>query len=159
MDFDQCLHSCDAYVSGGHVVPSEPGVELFEFADILEQALQPYPQLRIILSTDWVDVLGFESARDALPLRLRERVIGSTRDDDGGEPGFSSLSRGEQIRRYVVRHRLRSWLAIDDRKDGFEPYPEQLIHCQPGVGLGDSAVQKRLADRLYAVFHVAWDWG
>ena len=159
LDFDNCLHRCDAYVQGQDVVASEPGVALFEFADILERALEPYRSLKIVLSTDWVGALGFERARDALPLGLRERVIGSTRTDDIDEPGFSELTRGEQIRRYVVKHQLRSWVAIDDRRDGFEPYPEQLVHCQPGVGLGDSDVQMRLAHRLYAIFHVALDWG
>ncbi|WP_224007529.1 HAD domain-containing protein [Cupriavidus pinatubonensis] len=159
VDYDNCLHRCDAYVQGQDVVASEPGVALFEFAEILEQALRPYPQVKIVLSTDWVEVLGFERARDALPPGLRERVVGSTRADESDEPGFSDLTRGEQIRRYVVRHQLRSWVAIDDRRDGFEPFPEQLVHCQPGVGLGDGDVQMRLAHRLYALLHVAWDWG
>ncbi|AQV93200.1 hypothetical protein BJN34_04725 [Cupriavidus necator] len=159
LDYDNCLHRCDAYLSDQGIVPSGPGATLFEFAEILDRALQPYPSVKIVLSTDWVSVLGFERARDALPLpSLRERVIGTTRSEDIDEPAFSSLSRGEQIRRYVVRHQLRSWVAIDDRRDGFEPYPEQLVHCQPGIGLEDNDVQRRLAHRLYATFHV-WDWG
>ncbi|WER49966.1 HAD domain-containing protein [Cupriavidus sp. WKF15] len=159
VDYDNCLHRCDAYVSEGHVVPSEPGVTLFEFAGILEQALQPYPNVKIVISSDWVHVLGFERARDALPPALRARVIGATQLDVGDEPGFSDLSRGEQIRRYVVKHQLTAWVAIDDRRDGFEPYPEQLVHCQPGVGLEDSVVQKLLARRLRLLFYVEWDYG
>ncbi len=158
VDYDNCLHRCDALISDQGIVASEPGVALFEFGEILERELQPYPEVKIVLSTDWVEVLGFEGARDALPPGLRERVIGSTRTDDIDEPGFSELTRGEQIRRYVVKHQLRSWVAIDDRRDGFDAFPEQLIHCQPGVGLGDGDVQMRLAHRLYAIFHVA-DWG
>ena len=158
VDNDNCLHRCDANVVDGKVVASEPGVQLFEFAGILEQALQPYPNVKIVISSDWVGVLGFERARDALPLELRERVIGATQLDVGNEPGFSGLTRGEQVRRYVVKHKLKSWLAIDDRRDGFEPCPEQLVHCQAGVGLGDSEVQRRLVHRLYAIFHM-WDWG
>ena len=159
LDYDMCLHRCDAYVSDGHVVPSDPGVAFFEFAEILEQALRPYPQVKIVLSTDWVSVLGFERARDALPPPLRERVIGATQVDIGDEPGFSELTRGEQIRRYVVKHQLTAWLAIDDRRDGFGPFPEQLVHCQPGVGLDDSVVQKLLARRLRLLFYVEWDYG
>ncbi|WP_248114038.1 HAD domain-containing protein [Ralstonia pseudosolanacearum] len=159
LDFDNCLHRCDAYVSGQDVVASEPGVALFEFAAILERELQPYPDVGIVLSTDWVGVLGFEGARDALPLAsLRERVIGATRIDDCDEPASSELTHGEQIRRYVAKHRLRAWLAIDDRRDGFEPFPEQLVHCQRGVGLGDSDVQKMLARRLRLVFYVKTNW-
>lgn len=159
LDFDNCLHRCDAYVSDQGVIASEPSVALFEFAPILERELQPYPDVRIVLSTDWVGALGFEGARDALTLAsLRERVIGATRIDDCDGSGFSQRTRGEQIRRYVAKHRLRAWLAIDDRKDGFEPFPEQLVHCQRGVGLGDSDVQGMLARRLRLVFYVQTDW-
>lgn len=159
LDFDNCLHRCDAYVSGQDVVASEPGVALFEFASILGHELQPYPDVKIVLSTDWVGALGFERARDALPLQsLRERVIGATCMDDCDESAFSQLTRGEQIRRYVAKHGLRAWLAIDDRKDGFEPFPEQLVYCQRGVGLRDSDVQKMLGRRLRLVFSVKTNW-
>ena len=160
VDYDNTLHRGDAYISAQGIMSSVPGVQLFEFAEILEHALQPYPHVKLVISSDWVRVLGFEKARNALPLpSLRERVIGSTHSEDINRPAFSTLSRGEQIRRYVVGHKLKSWLAIDDRMDGFDPYPEQLVRCQAGVGLGDIDVQRRLAHRLYATFYVAWDWG
>jgi len=159
LDYDNCLHRCDAYVSDGKVIASEPGVQLFEFAEILEHALEPYPSVKIVISSDWVQALGYERARDALPPGLRERVIDSTRTDEIDEPGFSDLTRGEQIRRYIVRHRLRSWVAIDDRHDGFSPFRAHLVRCQSGVGLGDSVVQELLALQLRATFHVECDWG
>ncbi|RDK09145.1 HAD domain-containing protein [Cupriavidus lacunae] len=159
VDYDNCLHRSDAYVVGEDVVASEPGVVLFEYAGILEQLLEPYPDVKIVLSTDWIQVFGFERARDALPIAaLRERVIGATYpDDDTNALQFSTLTRGEQVLRYVAKHRLRSWLALDDRKDGFESCMLNLVHCQRSVGLGDCDVQRMLRDRLYVTFHVK-DW-
>ncbi|WP_425267432.1 HAD domain-containing protein [Cupriavidus lacunae] len=108
---------------------------------------EPYPDVRIALSTDWVGAFGFEQARDALPRWLREGVIGATCDENSDNPAFFALTRGAQVHRYVAQHSLRSWLAIDDRRDGFDPWPDQLVHCQPGVGLGDIEVQRLLAQR------------
>lgn len=161
LDYDNCLHRSDAYVAEEGVVASMPGIELFEYAPVLERLLEPYPDVRIVLSSDWVEAFGFERARDALPLAsLRERVIASTRtDDESDELAFSSLKRGQQVLRYVARHKVKSWLALDDRKDGFETCMLNLVHCQLGVGLGDSDVQKMLRDRLRMVFYVETDWG
>lgn len=161
VDFDNTLHRADAYVVGDDVVAAEPGVVLFEYASVLERLLEPYPEVLIVLSTDWVEAVGFERARDALPIAsLRERVIGATRMDSGlDELAFSSLTRGQQILRYVARHRLTSWLALDDRRDGFATCMLNLVHCQRGVGLGDIDVQKMLRDRLRMTFYVKTDWG
>ncbi|CAG9187464.1 HAD domain-containing protein [Cupriavidus pinatubonensis] len=159
VDYDNCLTRSDCYVVGEDVVPSEPGVVLFEYAGILEQLLEPYSDVRMVLSTDWVQTFGFERARDALPLAsLRARVIGTTYPaDDTSALQFPTLTRGEQVLRYVAKHRLKSWLALDDRRDGFESCMLNLIHCQRGVGLGDRDVQRMLRERLYATFYVQ-DW-
>lgn len=159
LGYDNCLHRCDAYVAGQEVIASVPGIELFEYATVLERLLEPYPDVRIVLSSDWVEVVGFERARDALPrASLRERVIGATRVEggSGGRP-FSNLTRGEQILRYVAMYGPTSWLALDDRLDGFESCRVQLVHCQAGVGLGDNNVQKMLDGKLRLLFYVH-DW-
>ena len=64
------------------------------------------------------------------------------------------MPRGKQVLQYVARHRLRDWLALDDRSDGFEEYPDRLIHCRPGIGLGDEAMQNVFAARLRLMFGV-----
>lgn len=159
MDYDNCLHRCDVYVAGNEVIASVPGIALFEYATVLERLLEPYPHVRIVLSSDWVGAVGFERARDALPLTsLRARVIGATRVEGGsGVPTSSNLTRGEQILRYVAMKGIKSWLALDDRLDGFDSCMVQLVHCQAGVGLGDSSVQEMLERKLRLLFYVH-DW-
>ena len=150
LDYDNVLHPCDAYRTRHGIRLTDPRATLFQFAPVLDELLSPYPQLRIVLSTSWVEILGFIRARDRLPLpSLRDRVIGATyHSKHPAAHRWSQLSRGVQVRRYVARHRLQGWVAIDDREDGFVGVESHLVKCEPGIGLGDGAVQCRMADRL-----------
>lgn len=147
LDFDGVLHRGNSYLTPEGVVSGAPGqIELFEYADLLAQLLEPHPLVELVLSTDWVPKFGFELARDALPIEgLRHRVSAST--FDGGIDDvlyWLEMPRGRQVLQYVSRHRLTNWLALDDRRDGFESCRARLVHCQTMVGLGDEAVQHRL---------------
>lgn len=150
LDYDNVLHPCDAYRTRHGIRLTDPRARLFEFAPMLDELLSPYPQLRIVLSTSWVEILGFTRARDRLPLpSLRDRVIGATyHSKHPAAHRWAQLSRGAQVRRYVARHHLQDWVAIDDREDGFDGVESHLVKCEPGIGLGDGAVQCRMADRL-----------
>jgi hypothetical protein len=153
LDIDNSLHAADAYVVGDRVVSGSPAVQLFEFAPILEALLEPYPTAVIILSSSWVHVLGFEFTVAQLPQSLRARVRGATfEQDDGMDADWLRLPRGTQVRRFVRRHKVKHWLAIDDERVGFESCESCLVHCQIGVGLGDKDVQRVLARRLEVIF-------
>ncbi|MBB5417065.1 HAD domain-containing protein [Paraburkholderia atlantica] len=161
LDYDGVLHRGDAYVTPDGVVSSAPGtIELFEFAPVLLELLEPYPHIEICLSTDWCFRFGFERARDALPLAgLRQRVTGATYEAEFVDAAlWPTLQRGAQILRYVRRHGIVSWLAADDRRDGVHGYYDRLVHCQTEAGLGDRAVielfQSRLAERFGGTPHI-----
>ncbi|OAJ62826.1 hypothetical protein A6V36_20765 [Paraburkholderia ginsengiterrae] len=157
LDFDNCLHSSDAYVTAVGIAPSDPSASFFEFAAVLENLLAPYPELQIVLSTSWVEAIGFEAALNSLPLAsLRARVIGSTfNPEEASVAAWRSTPRGQQVRRHVKRYGIKKWLALDDMREGFEGVEGHLVHCQPGVGLGDKEVQKLFAERLAAMFGTA----
>ncbi|MGF6787365.1 hypothetical protein OKW27_001678 [Paraburkholderia sp. 35.1] len=133
---------------------SAPDIKLFEFASVLDDLLSPYPEVEIIISSDWSLVLGTEFTRAAIPSQgLRDRISGATFDGCT----FNSLlwpvlSRGEQILDYVKRNAPLEWLAVDDRTDGFEAHRLRLVNCQTDVGLGDSAVVEQFRDRLQRFF-------
>ncbi|WP_230963419.1 HAD domain-containing protein [Burkholderia stagnalis] len=155
LDYDGVLHRGDTYVTPHGVVSSAPNtIELFEFAPALLELLAPHPQIEIVLSTDWCFRFGLERARDSLPLGgLRQRVTGATYEAAFEDSTlWPSHQRGVQILRYVRRHNILSWLAADDRRDGFQGYYDQLVHCQTESGLGDRAVielfRSRLAERF-----------
>lgn len=153
-DYDGVLHRGDAYRSANGIVSSHPSIKLFEYAHILAEAIAPYPDLELVLSTSWVKAIGFNRARDSLPLpELRHRVKGATYHSKFYDrPVWNQIPRGEQIRRYVERHHLVKWLAIDDRDDGFGEAESHLVHCDKNLGLGDAATQQILKRSLSAVF-------
>ncbi|WP_446325870.1 HAD domain-containing protein [Burkholderia pseudomallei] len=150
LDYDGVLHRGDTYVTPDGVVSSAPGtIELFEFAPVLLELLEPYPQIEICLSTDWCFRFGFERAREALPLGgLRQRVTGTTYEEEEDSTVWLARQRGVQILRYARRHNIASWLAADDRRDGFQGYHDRLIHCQTESALGDTAVVDLFRSRL-----------
>ncbi|WP_165087293.1 HAD domain-containing protein [Caballeronia sp. SBC2] len=154
VDFDNCLHRCDAYKTAAGLVPSDPSAIFFEFAGVLEELLAPYPAVQIVLSTSWVEALGFEVARDSLSMAsLRARVVDSTFNPGRDLPHvWSQTPRGRQIRRHVETFGIKRWLALDDMRDGFEGVESRLVHCQPGVGLGDKDVQALFVGRLEWMF-------
>jgi hypothetical protein len=150
LDYDNVLHPCDAFRTRRGIRPSDPDASLFQFAPLLEDLLSPFPELRIVLSTSWVEVLGFDRARDRLPIKsLRDRVVGATYHSRHMVAHvWEQTARGIQVRRYVARHRLQRWVALDDRDDGFDGAEEHLVKCRPGMGLGDEAVASQLAGKL-----------
>ena len=155
MDYDGVLHRGDAYRTRGGIVSSDPGrIRLFEFADVLNELLAPYPDVELVLATSWVKVLGFNLARDALPVEgLRQRVRGATyhtRFHDAHK--WNGIARGEQILRYVSRHRLVRWLALDDHDEGFGDYSGHLVRSDLDRGLGDVVVQGQLRAALRMQF-------
>lgn len=101
LDYDGVLHPIEAHHS-----------RLFESADDLNFLLLPYPAVRLILSTSWVEWFGYERAKSSLPEPLRSRVIGTTVQD--GSP------RAREIVAEVKRRNPIAWLAIDDNaRDGW----------------------------------------
>lgn len=150
LDFDGVLHRGNSYLTPEGIVSSAPGrIELFEYAGVLAELLEPHPRVELVLSTDWAPKFGFELAREALPLEnLRSRVSGSTFDGSIDDVmHWLEMSRGRQVLQYVSRHGLTNWLALDDRRDGFESCRARLVDCQMMAGLGDAAVQHRLSQQ------------
>lgn len=65
LDYDGVLHPDSAHLIRGSPVLRAEG-ELLMWMPILEDILEPYPDVSIVLSTSWVRVLGFSRARDYL---------------------------------------------------------------------------------------------
>jgi hypothetical protein len=152
LDFDGVLHPGDVWVERAtrQVTLRTPGHELFESLPILIEALDPYPALKIVLSTSWVRTYGFEQTREFLPTTLQARVIGATYD-----PSSPEAWRWDRMRRYdtialdVRRRRPDRYLALDDDAFGW-PANEQgaLVLVPAALGLACPVTQELLRDRL-----------
>lgn len=63
LDFDGVLHPDEVYRIRGRIVLRFDGMNMFEWAPLLAEHLEPYPDVQIILSTSRVRVLSFTKGR------------------------------------------------------------------------------------------------
>lgn len=139
LDFDGVLHP----VQGG---------ERFQHAGLLAEVLEPYPQLKIVLSTSWVVLPGFFSAKERLPEALKSRVIGSTFPPDIDERAFLKMPRGQQVYEDVLRRKPATWLAIDDDIRGWpREYLNRFVQADYHQGISEPAVLAELQTKLMSL--------
>jgi hypothetical protein len=152
LDFDGVLHheNCVWHPRRGAYLVAPERYRLFQHVELLEQMLEPYPQLQIVLSTSWVLRYGCSATTKRLPPALQSRVIGATfhsrhmRDDD-----FLYLPRGRQVAEDVMRRRPLYWLALDDNEEGWPPeHLGKWVHTHMYEGISDPEVQAEFNQKL-----------
>ena len=157
LDFDGVLHPEDVWrrPGTGPYVASPWGHALFEHAALLARCIEPYPELRIVLSTSWVRV--FRSVRKVarrLPPELRRRVVGATFHSRMDPVWFRSVPRGVQVWGDVCRRQPAAWFALDDDDIGWPAVCRaNLVHTAPVLGIGDPQVLAQLQARLAVMHH------
>lgn len=162
LDIDGVLHPDSVYLERRRPVLRGPG-HLFMWCDSLIEALEPWPDVSIVLSSSWVRFRGYDRTRDALPAALRDRVIGATYHtamsrrppEEGGFrlplSWWDNHTRYEQILGYVRRAGLTDteWLAIDDNCERWAPeHARNLILTTSERGISDPAALALLQARL-----------
>ncbi|WP_316150580.1 HAD domain-containing protein [Cupriavidus sp. BIC8F] len=147
--YDGCLHP-----DGVHHVNGEPEIRvqghvLFEYAELLARLLEPYPELRIVLTTSWARVYGLEGAQAFLPAALQNRVVGTTYEFAGDMADWAELSEFDKVMRYVEACGVRTWLALHCEKYGWpEAFKRFGVWLYKGHGLGDDRAIKELTEKL-----------
>lgn len=161
LDLDGVVHSEEVYFhpSRGPFVHQgyAPGRKLFEWVPILEELIEPYPQLRLVLSSTWCIRPGYGKTVKRLPPGLRQRFIGGTfhRRIHGADPwterSFREMPRGMQVWADVVRRKPLQWLALDDDTLSWPVWArENLVACNGSTGLSAPRVQDELRQKLLA---------
>lgn len=132
-----------------------PGHSLFEWVPLLVTALEPFPEVRIVLSSSWCIRPGYGRTLKRLPETLRQRFIGGTFHrrvhgaDTWLQASFQNIPRGMQVWADVQRRRPRQWLALDDDVEGWPPWAqENLIACDGSTGLSSAPVLEEFAAKL-----------
>jgi hypothetical protein len=158
LDFDGVLHPDAVYREKGRIVLRRTEVTLFEWAPMLAFALESHPEVRIVLSTSWVRVLSYDRARARLPSSLQTRVIGATYHSQmrrWGEEAhrwsdpFLTMTRYQQILGYVMRHQVKSWLAVDDDTESWNPaHTENLVATDSEQGISAPDTHAELVLKL-----------
>jgi HAD domain in Swiss Army Knife RNA repair proteins len=158
LDFDGCLHPEDVRGGKGHPTRLAPGYgdshALFEHAELLTDLLEPYPQVRIVLSTSWVRVKGYSYTVSRLPAPLAMRCCGATWHS-AMEPvrqDFEAMQRGRQVLDDFLRRKPERWLALDDDSSGWAWAESHYICSDPIEGIAAPRVLECLKARLSAEF-------
>lgn len=125
LDYDGVLHPDEVYRVCGRIILWYDGIALFEWWPLLAECLEPYPSIRVVLSTSWVRVLSFDEARERLPQELARRVIGATWHSAMNQHWWVGLSRYQQIQFHAKLHRVERWLTIDYDN---ERWPQEHVH-------------------------------
>lgn len=160
LDFDGVLHHEEVYLDDKTGMPfmhpsAARGRVLFEWASRLEELLEPYPNVGIVLSTSWVIHPGPEIAVARLPRSLRSRVVGATYhpqlhgSSKADKERFQGLARGNQVILDVACRQPRRWLAVDDNTLGWLPQLMQHVVLTDGrIGLGCPSTRAELKAKL-----------
>lgn len=152
LDFDGVLHPEDVWRTPGRGIHLSPGFSshtLFENAHLLAQALEPFPDVRIILSTTWVRVLGYTGAAVHLPSGVRNRVVGATFHSQMPRQWWQSLSRAQQVLSDVGRREPSAWVAVDDdATDWPDTTREHFVASDPVLGLSSPEVWAKFQTAL-----------
>jgi hypothetical protein len=140
LDFDGVLHPEPVFFHpnrGVYLGAEAHEHTLFEHAQLLVSILAPYPAVRIVLATSWVQHRSYSKAAKRLPAELRERLIGATfHDGHMSRDNWLALSRGAQVLGDVGRRRPAHWVALDDDNvDWPENYLGHLVKTDAMLGL------------------------
>lgn len=151
LDFDGVLHHENVrwHPKKGAYLNAPPRYKLFQHADLLVSLLEPYPDIKIVLSTSWVRTYGCANTAKRLPADLRHRVIGATFHSQMYEQLFVDMPRGMQVWLDVVRRNPRDWFALDD---DFLNWPawctDNFIQTHEHEGIGDPVVLTKIEKKL-----------
>lgn len=127
------------------------GANLFCHAERLVIALQPFPDVRIVISSTWRNYFDIDRLKVFLPATLADRVIGVTPAVFSRDGAYL---RSREIDRYFSEHNSRTnWLALDDTSYQFFDYSKNpnLILLDGERGFDDAAAEI-LCARLNDIF-------
>jgi len=142
LDFDGVLHpvGVEALDENFELIANPL---LFCWHSILENLLAPYPQMRIIVSSDWRRLFDDTALTHLLGPQLGLRF-------DGVVECYKD-SRVEEILAEANRRDLPRWLALDDHPSVLKAYQagdSRFLACPPDTGISDPQVQRELGRRM-----------
>jgi hypothetical protein len=160
LDFDGVLHHSEVWYHPriGPYLPAKvpERYKLFAHLRLLEELLQPYRHVSIVLSTSWSQRYGPHRAGKNLGHTLGPRVIGATFHSRMTRDEFEDKGRGMQVWEDVQRRKPAEWLALDDNDEGWpdEALP-RFIRTHITEGIGAPVVQAEIKEKFAEHFGVA----
>lgn len=127
----------------------------FAWSDKLERIAESW-DLDVVLQTSATMVLGYERVKSMAPPWLQQRISGFTDEKIRWLTLYEARKVNTSfgvIKRYVDKHELRTWVAIDDSDDGWpqdSTLRKRLVLCDPDRGVIEPKVLSRLEVALHA---------
>jgi hypothetical protein len=153
--------------------PWDDGHAKYQSVPVLEAALQPWPEVQVVVTSPLPSALGLASVLPHLGPTLAERVVGCTFEDltskvrravvarNGSTraKGFSTedywrMSKAQIVAAHVAWRRPVQWVVVDE-EDILWPAQirqDQVVLTDGCLGLKDPAVQDRLHEVLLRNF-------
>lgn len=164
LDFDGVLHNDEVYLEPCNPMLTESerqfvtrggrrvtGTNLFEHCDRLAAALEPFPNVSIVITSTWREHFDLDALKGFLPPALAEQVIGVT-------PQYFSrgglLHRVREIDAFLRDNDLgwEPWIALDDQAYKFKGADHPfllLLDCNEGLTAAAAVVfSQRLSEML-----------
>jgi hypothetical protein len=116
LDFDGVLH---ANQNGS-----------LEHIGLIEEFLRRYPQVVVVISSNWRMTYSLESLRDLFAVDVASRIEGVT-----SVTTETPYSRHIEIQQYLAESGIRAWCAIDDEANMFPPSCPNLVHTVHSWGV------------------------
>lgn len=138
LDFDGCLHPQGTPALDEDFRPID-NPALFQWLPILERILAPFPDVKIIISSDWRALMD-----DPTLIRL----LGSLGPRFDGVVEIRRSPRAEELLLEATRRGLEHWIALDDHTSVRESDDPRFVRCDPLMGISDPNVQAELEAKL-----------
>lgn len=152
LSFGGVMHVGHGLLRNDGRVELDSGRPLFQYAPYLVDALSPWPDVQIILTTSWLGMLGEERIVQMLSPELRHRVVGNTL---GTPPRFGEVRDGTARTGVAIRHALRlglqHWLVMDDELYGIPlEFSHHFLRTSSEFALGAPEARETLVAWLAA---------
>jgi HAD domain in Swiss Army Knife RNA repair proteins len=124
LDFDGVLHPTSA---GAHAY--------FCQANLLAEVVKTYKP-NVVVSSSWRFHFSIIEILQRLPEEISNAIVGFT-----GDAYIGRHARWNEIQKYCVQHKVVAWVALDDSTFEFPSPCEQLIACNPNIGLSAGQIE------------------
>lgn len=142
LDFDGVLHP-DGEAALDENFRLLPNANLFCWLKILNEILEPHPDVQIVVSSDWRRFFDDENL---------VRLLGPLGSRFAGVVETLGSPRSQEILGEAARRSIERWVALDDHVSVHEAAKEdcRFIACDPRLGVSKPETQKALCKGLLA---------
>lgn len=144
LDFDGVVH---AYAPWPH--DDVVRARYFEFLPRLESVLRDFPEVRIVIASDWRLYYPLDELRAFFSADIRDRVIATTALEKSTSDAVGH--RHLQVERFLQDSGLTgsNWVAVDDTEMNYRP-DAKLVLCRNCFGQDEESRLRALLDCFYS---------